>query len=246
MTIWHSANESESYELEGTESGLFAVGLDGAVTALERLSVSSGAGYDLTLVLRGGGAESRRDLGVELTPSLSDGGEDLSGVAGTTVTVRADAAVGENVWALSLSGGSSVSSFEERGLRSEGGSLALVALSSLAVELFTADGMELELTLTARNESGEERGTATVTFVSSARGFDGEGLTALFAAAALAAGMEVFAAAEAGLTIWHSANESESYEHWKGRSADLFHGGCGRSGARERRVVGVAGGDFAL
>ena len=154
LTIWHSANESESYELEGTESGLFAVGLDGAVTALERLSVSSGAGYDLTLVLRGGGAESRRDLGVELTPSLSDGGEDLSGVAGTTVTVRADAAVGENVWALSLSGGSSVSSFEERGLRSEGGSLALVALSSLAVELFTADGMELELTLTARNESG--------------------------------------------------------------------------------------------
>ena len=225
LTIWHSANESESYELEGTESGLFAVGLDGAVTALERLSVSSGAGYDLTLVLRGGGVESRRDLGVELTPSLSDGGEDLSGVAGTTVTVRANAAAGENVWALSLSGGSSVSSFEERGLRSEGGSLALVALSSLAVELFTADGMELELTLTARNESGEERGTATVTFVSSARGFDGLGLSALFAASELAAGMEVFAATEAGLTIWHSANESETYT-LEGTNAGLFEAGA--------------------
>ena len=245
LTIWHSANESESYELEGTESGLFAVGMDGAVTALEDLLAASGKSYDLTLVLRGGGVESRRDLGVELTPSLSDGGEDLSGVAGTTVTVRANAAAGENVWALSLSGGSSVSSFEERGLRSEGGSLALVALSSDATVLFNADGMELSLTLEARNESGEERGKATVTFVSSARGFDGEGLTALFAAAELAAGMEVFAATDAGLTIWHSANESESYT-LEGTNADLFHGGGGRSGAGERRVVGVAGGDFAI
>ena len=221
LTIWHSANESESYELEGTGAGLFAVGLDGAVTALERLSVSSGAGYDLTLVLRGGGTVSRRDLGVELTPSLSDGGDDLSGLAGTTVTVRSEASADENVWALSLSGGSRVSSFEERGLKSEGGSLALVALSSDATVLFNADGLELSLALTARNESGEERGKATVTFVSSARGFDGEGLTALFAASELAAGMEVFAAAESGLTIWHSANESETYT-LEGANANLF------------------------
>ena len=53
LTIWHSANESESYELEGTESGLFAVGLDGAVTALERLSVSSGAELRLDLGFAG-------------------------------------------------------------------------------------------------------------------------------------------------------------------------------------------------
>ena len=132
-------------------------------------------------------------------------------MAGTTVTVRSEASADENVWALSLSGGSSVSSFEERGLKSEGGSLALVALSSDATVLFNADGLELSLALTARNERGEERGRATVTFVSSARGFDGEGLTALFAASELAAGMEVFAAAAAGLTIWHSANESETY-----------------------------------
>ena len=221
LTIWHSANERESYELEGTGAGLFAVGLDGAVTALGSLSAASGKSYDLTLVLRGGGTVSRRDLGVELTPSLSDGGDDLSGLAGTTVTVRSEASAGENVWALSLSGGSSVSSFEERGLKSEGGSLALVALSSDATVLFNADGLELSLALTARNERGEERGRATVMFVSSARGFDGEGLTALFAASELAAGMEVFAAAAAGLTIWHSANESEAYT-LEGANAGLF------------------------
>ena len=60
-----------------------------------------------------------------------------------------------------------------------------------------------------------------MTFVSSARGFDGEGLTALFAAAELAAGMEVFAATDAGLTIWHSANESEAYT-LEGANAGLF------------------------
>ena len=221
LTIWHSANESESYALEGADAGLFGASDAGAVTALERLLAASGAGYDLTLVLRGGGVESRRDLGVELTPSLSDGGDDLSGLAGTTVTVRSEAVADENVWALSLSGGSSVSSFEERGLKSEGGSLALVALSSDATVLFNADGLELSLALTARNERGEERGRATVTFVSSARGFDGEGLTALFAASELAAGMEVFAAAESGLTIWHSANESETYT-LEGANANLF------------------------
>ena len=59
LTIWHSANESESYELEGTESGLFAVGLDGAVTALERLSVSSGAELRLDLGFAGRRERSR-------------------------------------------------------------------------------------------------------------------------------------------------------------------------------------------
>ena len=221
LTIWHSANENESYALEGADAGLFGASDAGAVTAQESLLAASGKSYDLTLVLRGGGTVSRRDLGVELTPSLSDGGDDLSGLAGTTVTVRSEASADENVWALSLSGGSSVSSFEERGLKSEGGSLALVALSSDATVLFNADGLELSLALTARNERGEERGRATVMFVSSARGFDGEGLTALFAASELAAGMEVFAAAAAGLTIWHSANESEAYT-LEGANAGLF------------------------
>ena len=220
LTIWHSANEDESYALEGADAGLFGVSGAGAVSALESLSSASGESYELTLVLRGGGAEARRDLMVELTPSLSDGGDDLSGVAGTTVTVRSDAVAGENVWALSLSGGSSLSSFEEKGLRSEGGSLALVALTSMAVELFTLDGLALSLTLTLTAESGEEK-TGTVTFVSSAREFNGAGLSTLIVTTALAAGTEVFVSSAAGLTIWHSPNESESYT-LEGASAGLF------------------------
>ena len=106
LTIWHSANESESYALEGDGGGFVRQwAMDGAVTALERLSAASGAGYDLTLVLRGGGVESRRDLGVELTPLLSDGGDDLSGLAGTTVTVRSEAVCGRECMGVVVVGG---------------------------------------------------------------------------------------------------------------------------------------------
>ena len=227
LTIWHSANERESYALEGADAGLFGASDAGAVTALESLSAASGKSYELTLVLRGVGAESRRDLAVELTPSLSDGGDDLSGVSGTTVTVRSNAAAGQNVWALSLSGGSSLSSFEEKGLKSEGGSLALVALTSLAVVLFDTDGLALSLTLTLTAESGEET-TGTVSFVSSAREFNGLGLRTLIVTAALSAGTEVFAATEASLTIWHSPNEDESYT-LEGANANLF--GASAAGA---------------
>ena len=227
LTIWHSANERESYALEGADAGLFGASGAGAVTALESLLASSGNGYELTLVLRGGDAESRRDLAVELTPSLSDGGDDLSGVSGTTVTVRSNAAAGENIWALSLSGGSSLSSFEEKGLKSEGGSLALVALTSLAVELFTRDGLALSLTLTLTAESGEET-TGTVSFVSSALEFNGSGLRTLIVTTALSAGTQVFAATEASLTIWHSPNENESYT-LEGADANLF--GASAAGA---------------
>ena len=43
----------------------------------------------------------------------------------------------------------------------------------------------------------------------------------MFAASELAARMEVFAATAAGLTIWHSANESETYT-LAGANAELF------------------------
>ena len=105
-------------------------------------------------------------------------------------------------------------------MKSEGGSLALVALTSLATALFDMDGLALSLTLTLTAESGEEA-TGTVTFVSSAREFNGTGLSTLIVTAALAAGTEVFAAAESGLTIWHSPNESEFYT-LEGANANLF------------------------
>ena len=220
LTIWHSPNGSEFYTLEGEGADLFGASDAGAVTARNVLSAGLGDSYKLTLVLNGGGATSRRGLLVELSPSLSDGGDDLSGVDGATVTVRADARAGENVWALSLSGGSSLSSFAENGFSSEGGSLALISLSAAAVDLFTLDGLTLSLTLTAENE-GEERGTATVSFVSAARGFMGEALTASFVAEVLSLGVEVFGSSSVSLTIWHNRGGEEEYE-LLGSDAGLF------------------------
>ena len=86
--------------------------------------------------------------------------------------------------------------------------------------LFNADGLELSLTLTLTAESGEEA-TGTVTFVSSAREFNGTGLSTRIVTAALAAGTEVFAATDASLTIWHSPNENETYT-LEGANANLF------------------------
>ena len=86
--------------------------------------------------------------------------------------------------------------------------------------LFDMDGLALSLTLTLTAESGEEA-TGTVTFVSSAREFNGTGLSTRIVTAALAAGTEVFAASESGLTIWHSPNESETYT-LEGANANLF------------------------
>ena len=60
-----------------------------------------------------------------------------------------------------------------------------------------------------------------MTFVSSAREFNGTGLSTLIVTAALAMGTEVFAAAESGLTIWHSPNENETYT-LEGTNANLF------------------------
>ena len=82
------------------------------------------------------------------------------------------------------------------------------------------DGLALSLTLTLTAESGEEA-TGTVTFVSSAREFNGTGLSTLIVTTALAAGTEVFGSSDAGLTIWHSANEDETYT-LEGANANLF------------------------
>ena len=106
------------------------------------------------------------------------------------------------------------------GFASAGGSAAALSLATDATVLFNADGLALSLTLTLTAESGEEA-TGTVTFVSSAREFNGTGLSTRIVTTALAMGTEVFAATDAGLTIWHSPNESEFYT-LEGANANLF------------------------
>ena len=164
---------------------------------------------------------ARRGLTVELTPPLLDVSEDLSELSGLRVTVEARATAGDFVWGAAPAAGGSFASFANvNGFASAGGAAAALSLATDATVLFDMDGLALSLTLTLTAESGEEA-TGTVTFVSSAREFNGTGLSTLIVTAALAAGTEVFAATDASLTIWHSPNESESYT-LEGANANLF------------------------
>ena len=233
LTIWHSPNEDETYALEGESAGLFAVGLAGAVSARGEIRPTELTRYELTLALSDGGVTARRGLTVELTPLLLDVSEDLSELSGLRVTVEARAKAKDFVWGVMPPGGMFAPFANVNGFASAGGSAAALSLATDATALFDMDGLALSLTLTLTAESGEET-TGTVTFVSSAREFNGTGLSTLIVTTALAAGTEVFAATESGLTIWHSPNENESYA-LEGASAGLFVLGVGRRSERERR-----------
>ena len=201
LTIWHSANESEAYTLEGANAGLFTVGMDGAVTALERLLAASEKNYELTLILSGGGTVSRRDLRVELRPPFLG--------AADAVTVAADAAAGAAVFTLSLArqAGASFDAVAANGFRTEGGIEATVFLSLAATALFTADNLALSLTLTARDDLRAE--TATVRFVSAARAI-GKGRASLTITRARI-GQTILAAGAAEISIWHNNDDGERY-----------------------------------
>ena len=221
LTIWHSPNENETYRLEGTNANLFIVGAAGAVSARDEIRPTELTRYELTLALTDGGVTARRALTVELTPPLLDVSEDLSELNGLRVTVAATAKAKDFVWGVAAAAGGSFASFANvNGFASAGGSAAALSLATDATVLFDMDGLALSLTLTLTAESGEEA-TGTVTFVSSAREFNGTGLSTLLVTAALAMGTEVFAASDAGLTIWHSPNESEFYT-LEGANANLF------------------------
>ena len=220
MTIWHSPNEDETYTLEGADAGLFVVGTDGAVSARDEIRPTELTRYELTLALSDGGVTSRRGLTVELTPPLLDVSEDLSELSGLRVTVEARATAGDFVWGVTPAGGMFASFANVNGFASAGGAAAALSLATDAIDLFDMDGLALSLTLTLTAEIGEET-TGTVTFVSSALEFNGTGLSTLIVTAALAAGTEVFAASDAGLTIWHSPNENETYT-LEGANANLF------------------------
>ena len=220
LTIWHSPNASESYRLEGTNANLFDASAAGAVSARDEIRPTELVRYELTLALSDGGVTARRGLTVELTPPLLEADGDLTQLRGLTVTVEARATVGDFVWGVMPPAGGMFASFANvNGFASAGGSAAALSLATDATVLFNADGLALSLTLTLTG-TGEET-TGTVTFVSSAREFNGTGLSTRIVTAALAAGTEVFGSSDAGLTIWHSPNENETYT-LEGANANLF------------------------
>ena len=220
LTIWHSPNENETYTLEGANANLFDASAAGAVSARDEIRPTELVRYELTLALTDGEVTARRGLTVELTPPLLEADEDLTQLSGLTVTVEARATVGDFVWGVAPAAGGMFASFADvNGFASAGGSAAALSLATDATVLFNADGLALSLTLTLTG-TGEET-TGTVTFVSSAREFNGTGLSTRIVTAALAAGTEVFGSSDAGLTIWHSPNENETYT-LEGANANLF------------------------
>ena len=215
MTIWHNTDQ-ETYTLKGPNAALFTVGADGAVSVKGSLmsSPDEALRYALTLELRGGGTVSERSLLLELKPPRPG----LSAVGEVEIPALSES--GYALLTVTPTNGGTVRGFvNESGFGSEGGAPATITLSKPATALFKADGMELSLTLTAASAGGAV--TTTTRIVSSARGFDGAGLSTLFATTALAAGMEVFAATDASLTIWHAFGGEKRYE-LLGPNAALF------------------------
>ena len=107
----------------------------------------------------------------------------------------------------------------------------MVSLTASAIELFTVDGLELSLALTASD--ADESSTVTVRFASSARGFDGAALRELIHDDSIAIG-------DGGVR----GGGCESYDlaqqrrrrgiQFGGRWIGVVYGGIGRRG-----VVGV-------
>ena len=217
LTIWHNDGKEESYKLSGLDSQLFAADADGEVRVAADLPVSGeGAFYELTLRLTDGAAIAERLLFLRLTPPLPE----IEGVSGETKLVNALSGSGTALLAVTVSNGGALLSFADaNGFASEGGAIAVISLARSATALFTLDGLALSLALTATNAGGTV--SATVSFVSSALGIDGAGLFVSFATVMLPSETEVFAAADAGLTIWHNGNKQETYE-LSGTDASLF------------------------
>ena len=217
LTIWHNGDKEEKYELSGLGWDLFTVGADGGVSVVDDLPVSGeGAFYGLTLRLTDGAADAERLLSLRLTPPLPE----IEGVSGETKLVDALSGSGTALLAVTVSNGGALSPFADaNGFASDGGAVAVISLARSATALFTRDGLTLSLALTATNAGGTV--SATVSFVSSALGIDGAGLFASFATAMLPSETEVFAAADARLTIWHNDNKQETYE-LSGVNANLF------------------------
>ena len=217
LTIWHNDGKEENYELSGLDSQLFVAGADGEVRVASDLPVSGeGAFYELTLRLTDGAANAERLLFLRLTPPLPE----IEGVSGETKLVNALSGSGTALLTVTVSNGGVLLSFADaNGFASDGGAVAVISLARSAAALFTLDGLALSLALTATNAGGTV--SATVSFVSSALGIDGAGLFASFATVMLPSETEVFAAADAGLTIWHNDNAQETYE-LSGTDASLF------------------------
>ena len=197
LTILHSNNTLEIYELSGTDANHFTVGADGAISVGATDLTAGGYSFALELIAADGVTRARRGLSLRVTEALK------IVEPAQPVEVAADAAQNSVVYMASLTGGTVASSFDpvtEGDLRVNSG--GDVSLDRAATEAFATDNLTLSLTLTAR--AGGETATATVRFVSAPLAIDNDTLLSMsLSSAAAGGGVVILAGGESRLAIWH-------------------------------------------
>ena len=198
LSIWHSDNSAERYELSGTAANSFTVDeITGEVRIARNLSAGEYS-FTLNLVAADKSARARRELRLVVTEALA-----IIAQTDRPVTVAADAAQNSVVYTASLTGGMVASSFDpvtdgDLRVNSDGD----VSLDRAATEAFASDSLTLSLTLTAR--AGGETATATIRFVSAPLAIDNDTLLSMtLSSTAAGGGVVILAGGESRLSIWH-------------------------------------------
>ena len=207
LTILHSNNTLEIYELSGTAADHFTVGADGAISVGATDLSPGGYSFALELIAADGVTRARRGLSLRVTETLA-----IVEIA-QPVEVAAAATMNAEVLTVLLGGGTN-SSFagatDDNFKTGGGGDQVTVSLARAATEVFDSDGAMRDFVLTA-NADGGESATATIRFVSAPRAIveNSELFSiSLSSAAAATADVEILAGGESGLAVWHFDGET--------------------------------------
>ena len=207
LTILHSNNDAEVYELSGTDANHFTVGADGAISVGATDLSPGGYSFALELIAADGVTRARRGLSLRVTDAL------VIVEPAQPVEVAAAATLNAEVLTVLLSGGvnSSFASATNANFKTGGGAQAVVSLARAATEVFDSDEAMRDFVLTA-NADGETA-TATIRFVSAPRAIveNSELFAISLYSVEATAGVEILAGGESGLSIWHF-DGTETYE----------------------------------
>ena len=207
LSIWHSDDGEERYELSGTAANRFTVdrrlGGDGAISVGATDLSPGGYSFALELIAADGVTRARRGLSLRVTDAL------VIVEPAQPVEVAAAATLNAEVLTVLLGGGANSSFLDATDANFKtggGGNQVTVSLARAATEVFDSDGAMRDFVLTA-NADGETA-TATIRFASAPRAIDNSELFAISLYSVEAtAGVEILAGGASGLAIWHFDGE---------------------------------------
>ena len=204
LTILHSNNGAEVYELSGTDANHFTVGADGAISVGATDLSPGGYSFALELVSADKSTRARRGLSLRVTDAL------VIVEPAQPVEVAAAATMNAEVLTVLLSGGTN-SSFagatDDNFKTGGGGKQVTVSLARRRRRCLIRTERCADFVLTA-NADGETA-TATIRFVSAPRAIvgDSELFSISLSSAEATVGAEILAGGESGLAIWHFDGE---------------------------------------